>query len=216
MLNDVRHIQLTCLQARLACSYFTKAQPCGTDFTHPNWTQVTTYHLLLSSFVRCHVQIKVNNFYLLKKYPNSSDIENIFVPSDTIIKKGGNSFLLNLASSVLYGSESWYTWLIVRYVPVVLPSIPPVTVSFPFVSMKHRYKVSLWGWFTNCVMAMQVSQSCYYKPSTGIKWNKFSCKIRRNYLTFFLFLFFFGGGVKQTFSFILLLVYIWFRLWTVT
>ena len=33
----------------MACSYFAKAQPCGSDFTHRNRTQVNT-RLLLSSF----------------------------------------------------------------------------------------------------------------------------------------------------------------------
>ena len=46
--NDIRRIQLTCSWAWLACSYFTKAQPRGLDFTHQNRTQVNAYRLLLS------------------------------------------------------------------------------------------------------------------------------------------------------------------------
>ena len=59
--NGVGRILLTGSQAWLACSYFTKAQPWGPDFTHRNLTQVNTYHLLLSSFVRFHVRVKVNS-----------------------------------------------------------------------------------------------------------------------------------------------------------
>ena len=59
--NGVGRIQWTGLQARLACPYFTKAQPRRLDFTHRNQTQVNTYHLLLSSFVRFRVGVKVNS-----------------------------------------------------------------------------------------------------------------------------------------------------------
>ena len=48
--NGIRHIRLTCSRARLACSYFAKAQPCRPYFTHWNRTKVNTYCLLLSSF----------------------------------------------------------------------------------------------------------------------------------------------------------------------
>ena len=44
--NDVGRIWLTGSPALLACSYFSKAQPCELDFTHRNQTQVNTYHLL--------------------------------------------------------------------------------------------------------------------------------------------------------------------------
>ena len=46
--------------ARLACSYFPKAQPCGPDFAHRNWTHVNTCCLLLSSFVHFHVRVEVS------------------------------------------------------------------------------------------------------------------------------------------------------------
>ena len=46
-------------------------------------------------------------FIYTKKYTNSFGIEIIsFDKTDTITKKGGNSFLLNLAASVLCGSET--------------------------------------------------------------------------------------------------------------
>ena len=48
-------------QAWLACSYFAKVQPCGSDFTHRNRAQVNTYHLLLSSFFLFNVWVKVNS-----------------------------------------------------------------------------------------------------------------------------------------------------------
>ena len=49
--NDVGRIRLTCSQARLACSYLTKAQqPSGLDFAHWNRTQVNTCCLLLFIF----------------------------------------------------------------------------------------------------------------------------------------------------------------------
>ena len=43
-------------QARLTCSYFAKAQPCGPDFTHWNRTQVDTivcyFHRLFASMLK--------------------------------------------------------------------------------------------------------------------------------------------------------------------
>ena len=54
-------IRLTGSQAWLACSYFTKVQLCGQDVTHQNQTQVNIYRLLLSSFARFHVWVKVNS-----------------------------------------------------------------------------------------------------------------------------------------------------------
>ena len=59
--NDVGRIRLTGSRAQLACSYFVKVQPSRPDFTHQNRTQVNAYHLLLSSFVHCHVWVKVNS-----------------------------------------------------------------------------------------------------------------------------------------------------------
>ena len=37
--NDVGHIRLTCSWAKLACSYFIKAQLCGPDLAHQNRTE---------------------------------------------------------------------------------------------------------------------------------------------------------------------------------
>ena len=59
--NDVGHIQLTGSWARLASSYLAKAQGCRPDFTYGSWTQVNTSCLLLSSFVRFHVWVKVSS-----------------------------------------------------------------------------------------------------------------------------------------------------------
>ena len=74
--NDIRRIQLTCSWAWLACSYFTKAQPRGLDFTHQNRTQVNAYRLLLSfSFFCFHVRVKVNSlaFAIGNVHPYSSE-----------------------------------------------------------------------------------------------------------------------------------------------
>ena len=73
--NDIRRIPLTGSRARLVCSYFTKAQLCGPDFTHWNWTQENTHHLLLSSFVRFHVWVQVNSltFVIGNFHPYSSE-----------------------------------------------------------------------------------------------------------------------------------------------
>ena len=69
-------------------------------------------------------------------YFQRSPLDRIsFVHTDTIIKKGGNSFLLNLASSVFYGSKTRYTQLC-SLCPLYFLS---VTDSFLFVSWKHRY-----------------------------------------------------------------------------
>ena len=46
-------------------------------------------------------------FYLSKEYTNSFVVERLsFVHTDAIIKKRGNLFLLNFASSVVCGSET--------------------------------------------------------------------------------------------------------------
>ena len=54
--NDCGRVRLKGSQARLACSYFAKVQPCGPDFTNRNRTQVNTYF-----FVRFHIGVKVNS-----------------------------------------------------------------------------------------------------------------------------------------------------------
>ena len=59
--NGVGCILLTVSQARLACSYFAKVQPCGPDCTYGNWTEVNTCRLLLSSFVPFNGGVKVNS-----------------------------------------------------------------------------------------------------------------------------------------------------------
>ena len=93
--------------------------------------------LLLSHWWFNHESLWVVTNFHLSKSMQTVLILNSFVYTDTIIRKGGNSFFLKLASSVLRGNETWYTWLIVQCVPFVLPHTL-VTVSVPFASMKHR------------------------------------------------------------------------------
>ena len=73
--NDIGRIRLNVLRARLVCSYFAKAKPCGPDFTHQNRIQVNTCHLLLSSFVCFHFQVEVNSlaFAVRNFHPYSSE-----------------------------------------------------------------------------------------------------------------------------------------------
>ena len=62
-----------------------------------------------------------NQFVFVKKYTNSFVIDRIsFVHTNTIIQKGGNSFMWNLCSPVFYGSETRSTLLIVQSMPSVL------------------------------------------------------------------------------------------------
>ena len=58
--NYIWCVRLTGSRAQLVCSYFTKAQQSGPDFTHRNQTPVNTYSQLLSSFVPFHVRVKVS------------------------------------------------------------------------------------------------------------------------------------------------------------
>ena len=86
-------------------------------------------------------------------------LKDSFVDAETIIQKGGNSFLLKLATSVFCGSETWYTQLIAQSVPPVLP------ISYGFFAVcvleiqVHVLQVLLLSWFAKC--AMQGSQSCH-------------------------------------------------------
>ena len=59
--NYIWCVRLTGSRAQLVCSYFTKAQQSGPDFTHPNQTPVNAYCQLLSSFVPFHVRVKVSS-----------------------------------------------------------------------------------------------------------------------------------------------------------
>ena len=72
-LNGIRHIELTCSWALLACSYFTKVQPCRLDFILRNQAQVNTFHVLLLSFVCFHVRVNSLAFTIRNFRPYSSE-----------------------------------------------------------------------------------------------------------------------------------------------
>ena len=91
--NDIGRVRLTGSWAWLACSYFTKVQPCGPDFTHQSRAQVNTYHLLLSSFVHCHVWVKVNSlaFVIGNFHPYSSEFVSQHVSAAVWLKQQSTS-----------------------------------------------------------------------------------------------------------------------------